>query len=62
MNDDIEDCDIFEIAEVLYSTLKLAERALNQCRNTPISADNFKDSYAVAAEIGTVLQTYKDRI
>lgn len=56
------DCDIFEVAEDLYRALTLAERALNQCRNTRINAGEYKDTYAVAAEVGKVLRNYRDRI
>jgi hypothetical protein len=59
MNDD---CDIFEIAQDLYATLGLAERALNQCRNTRINCDGYRDSYAVAAAVGKTLREYEDRI
>lgn len=53
---------LFEKAEDLYLALTLAERALNQCPNTRINTDGYKDTYAVAAEVGKILREHKNRI
>ena len=63
MNQNSNDCDIFEVAEELYQTLELAYDTLNQIPYGHINMHGKRtDTYNITAQIFHVLQEYKERI
>lgn len=61
MNQNSNDCDIFEVAQDLYDALKVAVDALNQIQNTVLYGE-YGNSYRVAAHLDAVLRKYEERI